>query len=271
LLHGNTAANHTAVAAPTTAGFFAALVAALWAYDGWNNVGMVASEVKNPKRNLPLSLIGGSLAVMLIYLLANWAYFLVLSPGEVVAHKLVAAEMMRKFQGNAGANWVSVAAMISIFAALNGSILTGARVPYAMARDGSFFRSVAFVHPRFRTPGVSIILLSAWSAVLVLSGRYDQLYTYVIFASWILYAMATASVIVLRKKRPDLPRPYRTLGYPIVPIVFVGTAALLLGFTLKASPTESIRGIVLILLGLPFYFYWKRKGTLEGKPGNPES
>ena len=143
LLHGNTAESHASVAIPTTAGFFAALVAALWAYDGWNNVGMVASEVKNPKRNLPLALIGGSLAVMLIYLLANIAYFLVLSPATIVGHKLVAAEMMRRIQGQAGANWVSIAAMISIFAALNGSILTGARVPYAMARDGAFFRSVA--------------------------------------------------------------------------------------------------------------------------------
>jgi len=197
-----------------------------------------------------------------IYLLANIAYFMVLSPETVAAHKLVAAEMMRRIQGQAGANWVSIAAMISIFAALNGSILTGARVPYAMARDGIFFRSVAQVHPRFRTPGVSILAMSAWSAVLVLSGRYDQLYTYVIFASWILYAMATASVIVLRRKRPDLPRPYRTLGYPVVPVLFVATAILLEVFTLKQSPRESIAGIVLILLGLPFYFYWKKRPTI---------
>jgi APA family basic amino acid/polyamine antiporter len=263
ILHGNTAESHAPVAIPggVAAGFFAALVAALWAYDGWNNVGMVASEVKDPQRNLPRALIGGSLAVMVIYLLANVAYFLVLSPETVAAHKLVAAEMMRRIQGQSGANWVSIAAMISIFAALNGSILTGSRVPYAMARDGSFFRSVARVHPRFQTPGISILALSAWSAILVLSGRYDQLYTYVIFASWILYAMATASVIVLRRKRPDLPRPYRTLGYPVVPVLFVATAILLEVFTLKQSPRESIAGIVLILLGLPFYFYWKKRPT----------
>jgi APA family basic amino acid/polyamine antiporter len=259
LAHGNTAESHAPVAAPTVAGFFAALVAALWAYDGWNNVGMVASEVKDPRRNLPRALIGGSLAVMAIYLLANIAYFLVLSPATVAGHKLVAAEMMLRIQGKVGANWVSIAAMISIFAALNGSILTGARVPYAMARDGLFFRPVARVHPKFQTPGISILALSAWSAILVLSGRYDQLYTYVIFASWILYAMATASVIVLRRKRPDLSRPYRTLGYPVVPVLFVATAILLEVFTLKQSPRESIAGIVLILLGLPFYFYWKRR------------
>jgi APA family basic amino acid/polyamine antiporter len=259
ILHGDSAESHAPAPLRTGAvgGFFAALVAALWAYDGWNNVGMVASEVKEPKRNLPRALIFGSLAVMVIYLLANVAYFLVLSPETVAGHKLVAAEMMRRIQGQTGANWVSLAAMISIFAALNGSILTGARVPYAMARDGSFFRSVANVHPRFHTPGVAILALSAWSCLLVLSGRYDQLYTYVIFSSWILYAMATASVIVLRRKRPDLPRPYRTLGYPVVPILFVATAILLEVFTLLQSPFESIAGIVLILIGLPFYFAWK--------------
>jgi len=232
---------------------------------------MVASEVKDPRRNLPRALIGGSLAVMVIYLLANIAYFLVLSPETIAGHKLVAAEMMRRIQGQAGANWVSIAAMISIFAALNGSILTGARVPYAMARDGAFFRSVAQVHPQFRTPGVSIMWLSLWSCLLVLSGRYDQLYTYVIFSSWILYAMATASVIVLRKKRPDLARPYRTLGYPIVPVLFVATAILLEVFTLKQSPRESIAGIVLILLGLPFYFYWKRRASTAPPSSTPSA
>ena len=183
-------------------GFVAALVAALWAYDGWNNVGMVASEVKNPRRNLPLSIIAGTLLVIATYMLANWAYFKVLSPAEVGAHKLVAAEMMQRIIGPAGAGAVSVAAMISIFAALNGSILTGARVPFAAARDGLFFAAAARVHPAFRTPGVAILMLTAWSSVLVLSGKYEELFTYVIFASWILYAMATASVFVLQGSGP---------------------------------------------------------------------
>jgi basic amino acid/polyamine antiporter, APA family len=238
------------------AGFIAALVGALWAYDGWNNVGMVASEIKNPQRNLPLALIGGTIGVIGIYMLANWAYFRVLSPAEVGAHKLVAAEMMQKIAGGWGANAVSIAAMISIFAALNGSILTGARVPYAAARDGLFFRSAARVHPAFHTPGVSILMLSAWSAVLVLSGKYDELYDFVIFGSWILYGMATASVFVLRRKRPDLPRPYRTFGYPVVPFLFLAGATVLEISTLWTKPRESIAGIFLILLGLPFYFYW---------------
>jgi APA family basic amino acid/polyamine antiporter len=240
-------------------GFFAALVAALWAYDGWNNVNMVSSEIRNPQRNLPLALIGGVGLVILIYLLTNLAYFYVLSASEVAASDRVAAAMIRKVVGQGGANAVSIAAMISIFAALNGSILSGARVPYALARDGYFFKPVARVHPEHHTPGVAVALLSSWSALLVLSGRYDQLYTMAIFSSWILYAMATAAVLVLRKTKPDLPRPYRTLGYPVVPILFVLVAITLLVQTMRTYPRESIRGLVFILLGLPFYFHWKRR------------
>jgi APA family basic amino acid/polyamine antiporter len=243
----------------TVAGFFAALVAALWAYDGWNNVSMVASEIKRPQRYLPLALIGGTAAVIVLYLLANSAYFHVLSAAEVGANKRVAAAMMQRIVGPWGAGAVSIAVMISIFAALNGSILSGARVPYAMARDRLFFHSFAHVHPRFATPSVSILGLSAWSALLVFSGRYDQLYNYVIFASWLLYGMTTAAVIVLRRKRPEMPRPYHTLGYPVVPMLFVAAALVLEVFTLHNSPREAVSGIVLIMLGLPFYFYWKSK------------
>jgi basic amino acid/polyamine antiporter, APA family len=259
---GHRAEATTAPAAPqplTAAGFFAALVAALWAYDGWNNVSMVASEVKEPRRNLPLALIWGTLAVMAIYLLANAAYFYVLSAQEVGASSRVAGDMMRKVLGQPGANAVAIAAMISIFAALNGSILTGSRVPYAMARDGYFVRSFGSVHPAFRTPGVSILGLSGWSALILLSGQYDQLFTCVIFASWILYGMTTASVIVLRRKRPDMVRPYRTLGYPIVPVLFVLSALSLVLSTLFDSPRESMFGLVLIFIGLPFYFHWKKR------------
>jgi basic amino acid/polyamine antiporter, APA family len=253
---------------PLFAGFIAALVGALWAYDGWNNVGMVASEVKNPGRNLPISLIFGLGAVIAIYMLANWAYFRVLTPGEVAAKKLVAAEMMQRVQGPVGAAIVSVAAMISIFAALNGSILSGSRVPFAAARDGLFFRSAARVHPAFRTPGVSILMLTGWSSLLVFSGKYEQLYNFVIFGSWILYAMACASVFVLRRKRPDLPRPYRTLGYPVVPLLFLVGAAVLELTTLWSSPAQSIEGIALILIGLPFYFYWRGRSRAIAAPAS---
>jgi APA family basic amino acid/polyamine antiporter len=259
---GDTANLTSHIAAPGgVAGFFAALVAALWAYDGWNNVSMVSSEVKNPQKNLPLALVFGTLAVMAIYILANLAYFYVLPASGVAGSDRVAAEMMRKVWGAGGANAVSIAAMISIFAALNGSILTGSRVPYAMARDGLFFKSIGTVHPKYFTPANSIIALSAWSMVLILSGGYDQLFTYVIFASWILYGMATASVLVLRKKRPDLPRPYKAVGYPVVPIIFVLVAAALILSTLQKSPRESLLGLGIMATGIPFYLRWKKKLT----------
>jgi len=258
--HGTVANYRTAIpSAAGIGGFFAALVAALWAYDGWNNVVMVASEIRKPQRNLPLSLVLGSLAVIAIYLAANFAYFRVLPAGGVAAHDRVASEMMRQILGQNGAGAVSIAAMISILAALNGSILSGSRVPFAMARDRLFFRRVAHVHPHYRTPSSSILVLSAWSALLVLSSRYDQLYTYVIFASVILYGMATAAVIVMRYKRPEMPRPYRTIGYPFVPAIFVLAIACLIVSTLVKSPRESLMGIVLILIGLPFYYFWKRQ------------
>jgi len=261
--HGSVSNYQTSVPAPgNITGFFAALVAALWAYDGWNNVSMVASEIREPQRNLPRALILGTLAVIGIYLLANLAYFYVLSAGDVASSERVAAETMRRVLGGPGANAVSIAAMISIFAALNGSILSGSRVPFAMARDRLFFRSVAAVHPQHRTPSVSILLLSAWGALLVISGRYSQLYTYVIFASVILYGMATAAVIVLRFKRPDMPRPYRTIGYPYVPMVFVLGITCLVVSTLLKSPRESLMGLGLVALGIPFYFYWRKRGAV---------
>lgn len=258
--HATLANLHTQI--PTGPGklsrFFVALVAALWAYDGWNNAGMLGSEIERPQRNLPRALIGGTLAMIGIYLLTNLAYFSVLSSSEVARSERVAADMMRRISGAPGAAAVSVAAMVSIFAALNGSILSGSRVPFAMARDGSFFHSLARIHPRFRTPSGGILLLGVWSSLLLLSGHYQQLYTLVIFPSWILYAMTGAAVIVLRRRRPDLERPYKVLGYPVVPLLFVLVAVALLYSTWHSSPRESGIGFGIIVAGLPFYFYWKR-------------
>ncbi|HXK03938.1 MAG TPA: amino acid permease [Verrucomicrobiae bacterium] len=264
LFFGHPHSPERATAAPLTfSGFVAALVAALWAYDGWNNVSMVSSEIKEPQRNLPRALIGGTLAVIGIYLAANAAYFHVLAPSEVAGGMRVAAEMMHKIAGSRGASAVSVAAMISIFAALNGSILSGSRVPYAAARDGYFFSGIARVHPRHQTPGVSILVLNLWAALLVLSGKYDDLFNLVIFASWILYGMTAAAVPVLRWRRPELVRPYRTVGYPFVPVLFILAAFVLLITTAIERPRESLMGIGLIVLGLPFYLYWKKqKGSI---------
>ena len=240
-------------------GFFAAMVSALWAYDGWNNVSMVSSEIRDPSRNLPRALILGTLAVITTYLLINVAYFYVLTPVEVAGSQRLAANMMDHLYGSTAAAAVSVAVMISIFAALNGSILTGSRVPYAMARDGLFFKTAAKVHPKFLTPGNSVILLCLWSSVVVLSGWFDDLYNFVIFGSWILYLMTAVSVFVLRRKRPDLVRPYRTVGYPIVPVLFVAMACFLLVYTFNARPRESGMGLFLMGLGVPMYYYWKRR------------
>jgi APA family basic amino acid/polyamine antiporter len=257
---GNYSHFHSSIkSAGGMAGFFAAMVSALWAYDGWNNVSMVSSEIEKPQRNLPRALIFGTLAVIATYLLMNVAYFYVLSPSQVAASGRLAADMMAYLYGGFAASLVSIAVLISIFAALNGSILSGGRVPYAMARDGLFFRTAAKVHPQFRTPGNSMIMLSIWSCVVVLSGWYDDLYNFVIFGSWILYLMTAASVFVLRVKRPDLPRPYRVIGYPILPMCFVGVAALLLWNTLQSRPRESLMGIGLMALGVPCYFYWKSR------------
>jgi basic amino acid/polyamine antiporter, APA family len=244
-------------------GFIAALVAALWAYDGWNNVAMVASEIRDPQRNLPRALIWGTAAVIGIYILANIAYFHVLSASQVAGSDRVAAVMMRAIFGEAGAAAVSVAAMVSIFAALNGSILSGSRVPYAAARQGYFFRGIARVNSAHHTPGASILLLSLWSGVLVLSGKYDDLFNLVIFASWILYGMTAAAVIVLRIKRPELPRPYRLKLYPLIPVLFIAGSFVLIVTTAIQRPRESAMGIGLIVLGLPFYFRWKRARSRE--------
>jgi APA family basic amino acid/polyamine antiporter len=254
---GHPEPHHETAGSVSLAGFVAALVAALWAYDGWNNASMVGSEIHHPQRNLPRALIGGTMAVIIIYLLANAAYFYILSPAEVGGSPRVAAEMVSRILGPWGGHAVSVAAMISIFAALNGSILSGSRVPYAAARDGYFFRALGRVNAQHRTPSAAILGLSLWSCLLVLSGKYDDLFNLVIFASWILYAMTAAAVLVLRSKRPDLPRPYRTLGYPVVPLLFVAGAAILLASTLVDRRRESLMGLGIMAAGLPFYFYWK--------------
>jgi len=241
------------------AGFFAAMVSALWAYDGWNNVSMVSSEIRDPQSNLPRSLILGTLAVIATYILINIAYFYVLAPADVEASHRVAADMMFRLYGRTAAAGVTVAVLISMFAALNGSILSGSRVPYAMARDGLFFRAAARVHPEHKTPGQATILLSVWSCVVVLSGWFDDLYNFVIFGSWILYLLTAASVFVLRKKMPNLPRPYRVIGFPFVPVLFIMVAAVLLVSTFETRPRESLMGLALMAAGVPFYWFWTGK------------
>jgi len=240
-----------------------AMVATLWAYDGWSKFTFVAGEVKDPQRNVPLALIIGVFMVIVLYLLANIAYFDVLSLGGVMQSKLVAADAMKALIGPIGGAVISAAVLCSTFGSANGSILTGPRVYYAMARDGLFFKRVQEVHPKYRTPVVSILLQGTWAALLGLSGTYSQLFTYVIFAAWFFYAMTVGGVLILRKKMPDAPRPYRVWGYPVIPVLFILAALAIVVSTLLKSPVESLVGLVIVVTGLPAYRYWRSTVTVR--------
>jgi APA family basic amino acid/polyamine antiporter len=236
--------------------FGVATVSALWAYDGWNNLSMVAGEVKNPQRNMPRALIFGSLLVIGIYLLTNIAYFYVLSPAEAVGTNTIAANAARHFLGTAGGAFVAVGVMISAFATLNGSILAGSRIPYAQARDGLFPQTLAGVHPRFRTPAAAILAQAVIAGLFALTGQYQALFTKVIFAEFLFYALVTAGIVVLRWREPGLARPYRTWGYPFVPVIFVILSAGLLANTFLEQRSDSLWGLVLMGSGVPAYFLW---------------
>lgn len=240
-------------------GFFSALVAALWAYDGWNNGPIIGGEIQRPEKNLPRALIGGTLIVMATYLLTNLAYFYVLSGPEVAASGRVATEAMKKVLGSYGGSVVSVAAIISIFAGLNGMILSGARLPFAMAHKRQFFGFVRSIDKNFGTPSGALLFIGLCSSLLLLSGRFEDLARMVIFSEWIFYAMTAFAVIALRRSQPQLPRPYRVLGYPLVPFLFVLVAIGLLCSTLWSYPRESGLGLLLITAGLPFYWYWRNR------------
>ena len=241
------------------AGFFSALVAALWAYDGWNNGPIIGGEIQRPEKNLPRALIGGTLIVMTTYLLTNLAYFYVLSGPEVAASGRVATATMRKVLGDSGGSVVSVAAIISIFAGLNGMILSGARLPFAMAQKGQFFGFARRIDKSFGTPSGALLFIGLCSSLLLLSGRFEDLARMVIFSEWIFYAMTAFAVIALRRSQPNMARPYRVLGYPLVPFLFVLVAIGLLCSTLWAYPRESGLGLALIAAGLPFYYHWLKR------------
>jgi APA family basic amino acid/polyamine antiporter len=239
--------------------FGIAMVAALWAYDGWISITYVGGEVKQPGKLLPRSITLSVIVVMAIYLLANLAYSLALPMASVARSERVAAEAVSRVVGSWGGGLVSLAIIISCFAAVNGMILSGARVYYAMAEQGLFFRRLAAVHPVYRTPVASLLLQGAWASVLTLTGTYDQLFTYVIFDSWFFYALGAAAVIVLRRRQPQLPRPYRTWGYPYLPFIFVALSGALLLNTIFSDPRDSLIGIGIALVGVPGYLAWSRR------------
>jgi basic amino acid/polyamine antiporter, APA family len=252
--------------------FGVAMLAALWAYDGWNNMPMAAGEVQNPGRNIPFALIAGMIVIIVIYLLANLSYFYALPFGEVLtanssaetASLSVASKAAQSFLGEYGGRFASVVFVISALGALNGSILSNARVPYKMAREGLFFNKMGALSEGAHVPVFSIIVQAIWSSVLALSGTFDQLTDCLLFASWIFYGLVTSSVFVLRRKEPKAARPYKTLGYPLIPLIFVLVAVWLIINTTFKRPYESVAGLVLIALGLPVYFYFRlRRGEVK--------
>jgi APA family basic amino acid/polyamine antiporter len=242
------------------AGFMAALIAALWAYDGWNDLNMVSGEIRDPGRAIPIALIVGVGVVAGLYMLTNAAVQYVLPAAGIAASQRPASDATAIAVGAWGAAIVSAGMALSILVSLNGTIMSGARVPYAMSRDGYFFKAMAEVHPRYHTPAVALIVQLVLSIVLLLfAGNFRQLFSLAIFAEWLFYMISASTVFVLRRKEPDAPRPYRTWGYPVVPGLFIAAAAVLLYYTFTENIRNSAWGVVVILAGLPLYLWFAGK------------
>jgi basic amino acid/polyamine antiporter, APA family len=241
-------------------GFMAALVAALWAYDGWNDLNMVAGEVKNPERNIPIALIAGVATVGLLYVLVNAGVQYVLPASAIAASPRPASDAVALVMGRMGASIVSAGMAISMLVTLNGTIMSGARVPFAVARDGYFFSALADVHPRFHTPSVAIVLQAVLSiALLLVGGNFRQLFSLAIFAEWLFYMIAGSTVFVFRWRDPQAARPYRVFGYPFVPALFIIVAAVLLCYTFRADWPNSLYGLLVILAGVPVFSWFRRR------------
>ena len=241
--------------------FGVALIACVLAYDGWVQLSFVAGEIRNPKRNVLLALALGTAACIAIYLLANIAYLRVLTIPQIAGSDHVGATLAESVMGARGGMLVSLIILISIIGTLNGCFLTSPRVYFAQARDGLFFRKFGEVQPRYQTPGFAIVAQSAWAVVLVLSGTYETLLDYAMFALWLSYGLMVAGVIVLRRKQPDLPRPYRMWGYPVTPILFLAITGWFLINMLLTRPVPSLAGLLLIMIGVPVYFVWARRSA----------
>ena len=239
--------------------FGVALIACLLAYDGWVQLSFVAGEIRNPQRNVLFALAFGSIACIAIYLLANIAYLRVLPIPEIAASEHVGATVAERALGAGGGRLVSLIILTSILGTLNGCFLTSPRIYFAQARDGLFFQRFADLHPRHQTPSFAILAQGVWAAVLLVSGSYESLLDYAIFAIWLSYGMMVAGVIVLRIKRPDLPRPYRVWGYPVTPVVFVAITCWFLVNMLVTRPTPSLAALLLIASGVPVYLLWTRR------------
>jgi APA family basic amino acid/polyamine antiporter len=258
--HDAAAGDLTAAGAVTPSGFGVAMIACLLSYDGWVALSYVAGEVKEPKRTLPLALALGLALATGVYVLANVAYLRVLTVAEIAATPRVGELVAGRTMGHAGGVFVSIAILLSIVGAINGWAMTAPRIYFAQARDGLFFRRFAAIHPRFQTPHLAILMFGAWSALLALTGTYETLASYAMYAAWVFYGLTALGVVVLRRAQPLRVRPYRMTGYPVTLVAF---AAVALGFvvnTFLATPGPAIVGTLLITAGVPVYFIWKRKG-----------
>lgn len=243
-----------------------AMVAVLWAYDGWIEITYVGSELRRPERDLARSIVLSVALVAVLYVAVVVAYTSVLGPPAVARSERVAADTMTALLGAAGATVITASILVSTLGANHGIVFTAARIPYAMAREGRFFGWAGTVSERYRVPVTSLLAQGAWSTALVLAGTYEQLATYVVFVSFLFYSLSCAAVMVLRRREPDLPRPYRAWGYPVTPIVFIGFGLFLVGNTIVETPLESLVGGGLLGLGLVFYYAlgWHRG---RGRPG----
>lgn len=246
--------------------FLAALAAALWAYDGWEDLNLVGSEVKDPHRNFPRALVGGVSFVALIYLLFNAACLKVLPFESVAGSPHVASDVVERVIGHGAASWITLALVISALGSMNSSVLSGARVDYAMARDGIFFKIADGIHPKFHTPSRALIFQGVLASVMALSGTFEELTNLYIFAGWIFYGLAVVALFRLRRREPNLPRPYSCWGYPWLPGIFVLGALVLTINLWLVRPGRSTIGLILILAGLPFYFYWTKGNTSKQNP-----
>jgi APA family basic amino acid/polyamine antiporter len=247
------------VASGTVSGFLAALVPVMWAYIGWHLLGPVGEEVKNPGKNIPRALVFGTFAIVVLYVLPNWVYLRVLGFTSVAHSPHVASDVFEKLVGERGAKWLTVVMMISALGCLHASILASARIPFAMARDGLFFKFAQRVQPTFRSPSGGLLFVGTVSALFALSGTYDELYSMVVFTLWIFLSLSVVALIRLRRAEPALPRPYSAWGYPWTSILFlIGGLAMTANLWLD-RPVGSSIGMGIILLGLPFYFHWRKK------------
>ena len=237
----------------------AAMLGVLWAYEGWHFVTYSAGEVVDPQKNFARGIIIGTATLIGIYLLANVAYVAALGVQRSAGSERIAAEAVAQIFGPGAGKLIALAILISMFSAANAVVLTASRVYFAMAQDGLFFARLGSVHPRWKTPAFAVIASCAWAAILALSGTFEQLLAYVVFTGWAFYALGAAAIFYYRRSAPDAPRPFRTPGYPWTPLVFICVAAAIVLNTLFVHPGQAAIGIGLILLGVPVYWFWRRK------------